>query len=618
MKLKYHKFIPINFNTFESYKGFSTLNYNNLSFTFFNQEIYYNNDYNISKISFQIQVSDSNHNSIIPSDLTLYYNLRILCFIEVKKMVNIYSIASIKEDKYFKCIEFFYFYEEFKIGIIISHTSRSSIEKNYFIYNLKNSIFIKKYKYKGFFDCLEINKKYNYMISEIQNNRSIIPNKRLKKLFIVKPICSLKRYFAKNDNKWYFVNLFDEYFCFCKGFDCLKNSISHRCKYFFYIFLIDANKNVYKKTDFLLMDFILKKYSSDDAYPIFKEMINRKLSAHYLTENERIYEKYCHNKKYCSSIVYTKGLGYKINDDFLERYLSLILKLRQVISSAGFNINFINSLFYSIDYITYICIGHGVSYFKYYLYQQYYGPQNFDKLLIPNSEKLISVTLKNGWKDENLIKLNLPRWEKYNTKNKSLKEIRKIKSDSIFVMFTWREIKRGGKISSQYINNIKSLVNNAELNNNLIIHNLTLYFTLHHKLLKYKNKFNLKYNIKYIEENDIAECLSNTNLIITDFSSIIFDIIYRRKPYIIYIPDAYDPIIKKNYISRNYRIINNFKNNDFNFENIFFDINSTINKINYYIYNNFKLDSRLNKFYDEFNFTIGLAINNFINYIIKL
>ena len=252
------------------------------------------------------------------------------------------------------------------------------------------------------------------------------------------------------------------------------------------------------------------------------------------------------------------------------------------------------------------------------MYKKFYGAENFDKLLIPNSEKLISIILKYGWKDENLIKLNLPRWDKYNNINKSSNDFGKIKSKSIFIMFTWREIKYGKKISLFYINNILYLINNEELNNNLKNHNLTLYFTLHHKLLRYKNKFKFKYNIKYIEENDISECLSKTNLVVTDFSSIIFDIIYRKKPYIIYIPDAYDPLIRNNYKIRCYKLINNFRNNDFKFENIYFDINSTVDKINNYINNNFQLDYRLNKFYDEFNFTNGAIIKNFINYILKL
>jgi len=152
--------------------------------------------------------------------------------------------------------------------------------------------------------------------------------------------------------------------------------------------------------------------------------------------------------------------------------------------------------------------------------------------------------------------------------------------------------------------------------NNLSKKNLTLYFTLHHQLFKYKNKFEKMNNVKYIEEDNIAECLSKTNLIVTDFSSIIFDMIYRRKPYIIYIPDLNESKIKKIYNSHSYNVINKFKINKYQFENVNFDINSTINKINYYIDNDFKLDDKLKEFYNKFNLKKGNIIDGFIKYIL--
>ena len=455
-------------------------------------------------------------------------------------------------------------------------------------------------------------------MSKIQNKNISFESKRLKSLYISKPIYSSTINSIKTENKWGFVNIFDEYFCFCKGPNCFNIKISNNCKYFFYIYIIDKNSHVYQKTDFLLMDFIFKQFSSDDAYPIFEAMINRNLSAHYLTEKDEINEKFCKNKKQCNIIIFADENNYKINDNFLEKHLTLILKLKQVISSVGVNVNFINNLFYNIDYITYICIGHGVSYFKYYLYKRYYGPQNFDKLLIPNSEILVSMVIKYGWKDENLIKFNLPRWEKYNIDNNSLNEYGNIKPNSIFIMFTWRELKNGGRISLYYIRNILNLLNNEQLINNLLKHNLILYFTLHHKVLKYKKSFKTSNNIKYIQENDIAECLTKTNLVVTDFSSIIFDMIYRKKPFIIYIPDAKDKKIKKNYKKRCYSVINKFISNEFEFENVFFELNSTINKINYYIDNDFQLEKVLTKFYADFNFKKGPIINNFINFILKI
>ena len=149
-------------------------------------------------------------------------------------------------------------------------------------------------------------------------------------------------------------------------------------------------------------------------------------------------------------------------------------------------------------------------------------------------------------------------------------------------MFTFRELKAGKEISNDYINNIVDLLNNEQLINNLANKNITLYFSLHHTVMSLKEKFKFGRNIKYIYENDISECLSKINLLITDYSSIIFDVIYRKKPYIIYIPDANDSKINENYREVCYNLIKNFTNNDFGFENVFFELNSTLEKINYY------------------------------------
>ena len=337
-----------------------------------------------------------------------------------------------------------------------------------------------------------------------------------------------------------------------------------------------------------------------------------------MTERKDIYDKYCYKDKKCNLVIPVNKYTFKINGNFLEKHFTLILKLKQVLSSVGVNINFINNLFYNIDYITYICMGHGVSFFKYYLYNNYYGPNNFDKLLIPNSEILIKVPIKHGWKYENLIKFNLPRWDKFNLLNKTINETGKIKSNSIFIMFTFRELKAGKEISNDYINNIVDLLNNEQLINNLANKNITLYFSLHHTVMSLKEKFKFGRNIKYIYENDISECLSKINLLITDYSSIIFDVIYRKKPYIIYIPDANDSKINENYREVCYNLIKNFTNNDFGFENVFFELNSTLEKINYYIDNEFRLDNRLVKFYKEFNFPQGCFMDDFIGSLLKL
>ena len=563
----------------------NSIKIDNLELNFFNFRLYYSHIYNLIKISYSFKVFNTNKQIISPSKLTLKYNKHVLCNIYKNKKINIYSLAVIKKDTYYKCIEFYNLNESIKIGVFIYDTpqinNRNGI--NYTLIIIDKILFKMKYQKDDIFNSSLIDNKYNLILSQLKNNQSLLDTKKLKKLYYSQPINTLKRNINANKNNWNFLNIYNKFFCYCNGFDCLRIN-NNKCKYYFYLYIIDLNHEIYKKTDYLLYDFILNRYSSDDTFPIFEQMVKRKIKAHYITENKNIYKKFCKKKNYCDSIILVKHREYKINGDFLEKYLTLILKLRQVLSSLGISIFFINNIFYNIDYITYICIGHGVSYFKYYLYQGIYGSHYVHKLLIPNSEKLINMTLKYGWKEENLIKFNLPRWEKYNRYKNKMDEKANIKSKSILVMFTWREIKNGTNISSIYINNIKKLINNDILIKNLQNYNITFYFALHHKLNKYKNVFEINDNIKYIKDKYISEYLTKTNLIVTDYSSIIFDIIYRKIPYIIFIPDAKDPNIINNYNERTYNIIKNFTNNDFDFKNIFFDINSTIRKIYYYNY----------------------------------
>ena len=86
----------------------------------------------------------------------------------------------------------------------------------------------------------------------------------------------------------------------------------------------------------------------------------------------------------------------------------------------------------------------------------------------------------------------------------------------------------------------------------------------------------------------------------------------------LYIPDANDPNIKNNYKEAYFQYIHSLKNGKMYFENNYVYLNETINKIIYYIKNNFKIDKRLQKLYNYFGFKVENSINNFIHYLEKL
>jgi len=164
---------------------------------------------------------------------------------------------------------------------------------------------------------------------------------------------------------------------------------------------------------------------------------------------------------------------------------------------------------------------------------------------------------------------------------------------------------------------------NSNLQIALKQYNISLYFTFHRLIReKYKNKFEFTFSnnqyINYIEQNEISNCLRKTSLVITDFSSIIFDFLYRKKPFIMFIPDAYDPNIKRIYLRDYYELIESLKNGTIYFENKFFEINPTVEKIIYYIKNDFNIEENLSKFYDSFEIKQGSNVNNFIKYLYNL
>ena len=594
---------------------------NNLdSLKLFDIKYLYSFKFNIVKVEYNIQFYESSQTSIFPSDLTLYKNLHIFCHLETNNSnIIINSFPDIIENKIFKCIEYFNIYENIKFGIKIYEIKENWEDTyNHIIYFFSGEKF--NYlnlfnKIDKIFDPLIINRKY--LLNETKSY--IKDSLKLTKSFAKMPKFILKKNLVINDNIWSFENLFSEYFCFCKALNLIKLKTSQSCKYYFYLNLIHKNRKVYSKTDYLFIDFIINDLSSDDAFPIFKEMINKKMPVHYLTQSANIYNQYCSSINKCQTILLVNQLNYTINGDFLEKYLTLFLKLKQVISNSGIYFNYINNLFYDIDYITHISITHGVCYFKYFLYDKNrcYAPNRIDKVLIPPSEKILSFAVEYGWNSKDIIKLNLPKWDKYNKRNDSQNMIYSNNSNSILIMFTWREVIRNKPISSYYYKNIFNLIFHKKLKEELIQNNITLYFAFHRNV-NYKIKIERIKYIKFIEVKNIADYIGKSNLFITDFSSIIFDFIYQRKPYIIYIPDNNDTLINLNYKKTYYELIQLMKNGTIEFENQFFNIELVINKILFYLKNNFKLEKKLETFYDSLNIKQNNNIYEFINYIKNL
>ena len=595
--------------------------FNNLSFDFFLINYSISFKFNISKLEYILDFYDKKNNSIMPSYLTLYHKLHIFCLTkDMKKNISIFSMPTIEKNRFYKCIEYSKLNESLKLGFSLYKINNY---KEYFskllfvnkIINYNDLLSIKDSEYEPFF-LLEKYKKLECRIKNNNKEKNLKENLLLKQSYIRIPNFDIKLSLKVKENIWFFNNIYNDYFCFFKFnkiSDFLYNNISQKCKYYLYLNIIDINRNIYNKTDYLFADFSSPETAPGEAFLIFNEMRKQNLKVHYMTKREDIYKNFSnYNITSKNNIIFDSQY---INGNFLEKYLEIILKLKSTISGA--KIFSINNLFYNIEYITYICLGHGISYLKDFLYIDYYSRNIYNKILIPNSNILISNAKKYGWLDSNIIKIGLPRWDIFSYYNR---KINSSKSRSIFMMFTWRDLKKDNNqshISQFYFKNIIELINNYALDIILKDNNITLHFCLHHMLEKYKPLLNINKNIKYIDQTEIIEYLINSDLIITDFSSVIFDFIFRKKPYIIFIPDSEDVDLQNIYSKPYYDKINYLKNGSF-FENRFIKVKNVVDKIIYYINNNFELDLKMSNFYDYINLKSENNINNFIKYLKNL
>ena len=701
----------------------------------------YSYDFNIVQVEYYIGFYNKNDKLIIPSDLSFYSDIHIMCEFKISSInTTIESMANIYKDKYFTCVEFFKIKEECEFGLKLYQMNDNMDSKYFFLFNQQRFDLINEtFKNDNYFNPTNVKNDHDKLMDDFQDMR-INETLKLKMSYEINPCTTLKRNMLLIYDKWYNLNIYGHYFCSCKGDNCLVTNVTEKCKYYFYVSIIDSNRDVYKKTEYAFMDFVKADLSSDDTYPVFKEMLTMGDHAHYITGNLDIYKEHCGDDLFCKKVLLAPKDLKPIYGDFLEKYIFVFFKLKVMISGRP---NFNTDLFYDMEYVTYVCVGHGICFFKDYLFnpERIYGIRRNDKIILPDSDILVDIVKKHGWKDEDIFRVNLPRWDRlyemeqenliearkqekerqkfyqnnpnYNPNNMQIQIYqnysnqnpyvnqqipytpynpnninnqnnypninystnqtvnnnqnipvqnnpnlnnnqsqnynkppiinpqppnsfnqtklinnapegkRKLKTNSILIMFTWRDIQPRKKISFDYFKNFFNLISNDQLYQEMQIRNITIYLSFHRLVKdKYVHKFKSivieKPLIEFISQQEISECLGRTSLVVTDFSSIIFDLMYRKKPFIIYVPDGNDYSLRSIYKPDYYYLIEAMRNNTIEFENKFFTIYETIEKMIFYIKNNFQLDPKLERFYQVFGFKMEKQIDKFIDYLVKL
>ncbi len=114
----------------------------------------------------------------------------------------------------------------------------------------------------------------------------------------------------------------------------------------------------------------------------------------------------------------------------------------------------------------------------------------------------------------------------------------------ILLMPTWREwlYKDADFAESEYAQTYLSLLHNARLHKLLEQYGMDLIFYPHHEVQKYLTHFKQHYGSNHIiiadkEHYDVQNLLRESDVLITDYSSVYFDFAYMGKPVIYYLFD---------------------------------------------------------------------------------
>lgn len=170
----------------------------------------------------------------------------------------------------------------------------------------------------------------------------------------------------------------------------------------------------------------------------------------------------------------------------------------------------------------------------------------------------------------------------------------------ILVMPTWRTwlyyCNEEKFVETDYFKCWNQFINNREILDKLKKHNYKLIFYPHHEIQKFIKCFknnNKDIVIATIADYNVQSLLCNCSMLITDYSSVFFDVAYMNKPVIYYQFDRSE-FFSKHYDPGYFNYIDN------SFGDVLTNINALNEKIEFYFNNDMRIEEHYKKNIDSF------------------
>jgi CDP-glycerol glycerophosphotransferase (TagB/SpsB family) len=166
--------------------------------------------------------------------------------------------------------------------------------------------------------------------------------------------------------------------------------------------------------------------------------------------------------------------------------------------------------------------------------------KNAVDLFVVSSQHEKKIIISNfGYKEEEIIITGLSRWDVLTDKSQG--------QSTILLMPTWRswmdDLPEDKFVQTEYYRQYEALLNSRTLDDTLEKYDIHLNFFIHPKFKIYIDKFssdNKRIKIFQFGEAQLNELLMHSSMLITDYSSVSWDMYYQKKPVIFYQFDLED------------------------------------------------------------------------------
>lgn len=337
----------------------------------------------------------------------------------------------------------------------------------------------------------------------------------------------------------------------------------------------------FKQNSYLLADCLFGKTTECvDAYPLFAYMQKKGIPSYYVVWKESYFYKELLEKGKLKDIIVVNE---KHGNDIMRVGFKALLHTRLIYNThatfGDWNSK-LHSTLKNNKRIVHFFAGHGITFQKKRIFK-FYNQVNFDKFLVTSENERNLVLQEGNWKPEDIVLFPYPRWTNLKKEPHSQK--------NIFIFFTFRSTfyKIKQYRDTEYYKRIYNLLTNKRLQEKLQANNIKILYGLHHA---FKEQCGIDFrfttmppNVEYADISKISTYLGKTDLFITDYSSLAFDFMFLETPTIFYrfgggenIEDKEDFIFAKGQDKFLY--------------NSFYSEEGTVDKICYYIDNDFKLE----------------------------